>query len=156
MNLYPLRLAPGVDLLHSLQHLPIEQGQQAGMVLSGIGSLAGARLRLAGQSSFSTLRGDLEILSLAGSLSTTGAHLHISLAEGTTGRVIGGHLGAGSRVRTTAELLVVWLPEWTFQRVIDAATGCRELQIERRSQPAAVVGSPMPAAGADETPPGLC
>ena len=47
--------------------------------------------------------GDLEILSLCGTLSTDGAHLHITVAN-SNGAVIGGHLCCGSLVRTTAEL----------------------------------------------------
>jgi predicted DNA-binding protein with PD1-like motif len=43
--------------------------------------------------------------------------------------VIGGHLGPGSLVRTTAELVIGLLPEWRFQRELDPATGYAELRI---------------------------
>jgi predicted DNA-binding protein with PD1-like motif len=43
--------------------------------------------------------------------------------------VIGGHLCAGSLVRTTAELVIGLLPEWRFHRELDPATGYPELQI---------------------------
>jgi len=66
-----------------------EQNEQAGCVISGIGSLSVARLRWAGQEAITTLTGDLEILSLAGSLSPDGVHLHIALAD-STGAVVGG------------------------------------------------------------------
>jgi large subunit ribosomal protein L24 len=49
------------------------------------------------------------------------------------GTVIGGHLCTGSLVRTTAELVIGLLPEWTFHRELDPATGCAELQIIARS-----------------------
>jgi predicted DNA-binding protein with PD1-like motif len=105
------------------------QQEQAGCLISGIGSLSVARLRLAGRRQSTTLDGDLEILSLAGTLSADGAHLHIAVAD-SHGTVIGGHLCAGSLVRTTAELVIGLLPDWRFSRELDAATGWAELQIQ--------------------------
>jgi predicted DNA-binding protein with PD1-like motif len=67
------------------------QQEQAGCVISGIGSLSVVQLRLAGQQESTTITGDLEILSLAGTLSPDGVHLHIAVA-GSSGTVIGGHL----------------------------------------------------------------
>jgi predicted DNA-binding protein with PD1-like motif len=128
MRVVPLRLHPGDDLRLALEAWMDQQSEQAGCVISGIGSLSVARLRLAGRQEASTLSGDLEILSLAGTLSRDGAHLHIALAD-DTGAVTGGHLCAGSRVRTTAELVVGLLPGWVFQRAADPATGYAELQI---------------------------
>jgi len=109
------------------------------VVISGIGSLAPVRLRFAGRDGASTLPGNHEILSLAGSLGIDGAHLHLSVTD-ADGRVAGGHLLEGSLVRTTAELLVAWLPGWTFRRGVDPQTGFRELQITRSEpeQPAAI------------------
>ncbi len=46
--------------------------------------------------------------------------------------MIGGHLCAGSLVRTTAELVLALLPEWQFSRELDSATGFQELQIRRK------------------------
>ena len=73
-------------------------------------------------------QGDLEILSLAGTLSPDGAHLHIAIAD-ASGAVLGGHLCNGSRVRTTAELVLGLLPDWQFSREHDTSTGYAELQI---------------------------
>ena len=87
-----------------------------------------AELRLAGASEATVILGDLEILSLSGTLSRDGAHLHISVAN-STGSVIGGHLCPGSLVRTTAELVIGLLPEWRFRRELDPATGYAELWI---------------------------
>ena len=78
---------------------------------------------------WATLRGDLEILSLAGSLSPDGAHLHIAVAD-ARGRVTGGHVAQGCIVRTTAEILLALLPDVRFRRAPDARTGCQELVIE--------------------------
>jgi predicted DNA-binding protein with PD1-like motif len=91
-----------------------------------------ARLRLAGAAEATAIRGDLEILSLAGTLAPDGAHLHIAVAD-NAGAVLGGHLCAGSLVRTTAELVVGLLPEWRFSRELDPATGWAELRISPRA-----------------------
>ncbi|NQV09761.1 MAG: DNA-binding protein [Cyanobacteria bacterium] len=128
MRVVPLRLTPGADLRLVLEAWIRAQSEQAGCVISGIGSLSVARLRWAGQEAITTLTGDLEILSLAGSLSPDGVHLHIALAD-SQGAVVGGHLCGGSLVRTTAELVLALLPEWRFKRELDPATGFTELQI---------------------------
>lgn len=133
MKVVPLRLKPGDDLRLTLEAWMRQQEAQAGCVICGIGSLSVAQLRLAGQQESRTITGYLEILSLAGTLSPDGAHLHIALAD-SSGTVIGGHLGAGSLVRTTAELVIGLLPEWQFRRELDPATGCAELVIRARGQ----------------------
>ena len=47
------------------------------------------------------------------------------------GRVVGGHAAYGNRVRTTAELLLAFLPDWTLTRAMDPATGYPELVVRR-------------------------
>lgn len=121
----PVRLAPGTDLRLGLEQVLADQGEQAAWVLSGIGSLSVAPRRLAGQEELTILEGDLEIITLAGSLTSDRAHLHISLAA-ADGQLSGGHLAFGSKVRTTAEVLVALLPAWSFSRELDPATGYRE------------------------------
>ena len=128
MKVMPLRLQPGADLRRALEAWMVEQQEQAGCVISAVGSLSVAQLRLAGASEATALQGEREILSLSGTLSPDGAHLHIAVA-GSSGAVIGGHLCAGSLVRTTAELVIGLLPEWRFSRKLDPATGYPELQI---------------------------
>ena len=126
----PLRLHPGDDLRRCLEARVRERGQPA-FVLCAIGSLAEARLRLAGADEAMALAGDMELLTLAGSVTADGAHLHASLAL-ADGRVLGGHLGHGCRVRTTAEVLLAFLPHWQLGRAPDAATGYAELVADRR------------------------
>ncbi|MEO1004130.1 MAG: PPC domain-containing DNA-binding protein [Cyanobacteria bacterium J06638_7] len=128
MRVVPLRLRPGDDLRAALEVWMGQQHEQAGCVISGIGSLSGVQLRCAGAAGVTTISGELEIISLAGTLSVDGAHLHIAVAD-SSGAVIGGHLAPGSLVRTTAELLVGLLPQWRFRRAPDPATGYAELQI---------------------------
>jgi predicted DNA-binding protein with PD1-like motif len=100
-------------------------------LISAVGSLSLVQLRLAGATEATAIHGELEILSLSGTLSPDGSHLHIAVA-GSSGEVIGGHLCAGSLVRTTAELVIGLLPEWQFRRERDPATGYAELQIRAR------------------------
>jgi predicted DNA-binding protein with PD1-like motif len=132
MKVVPLRLQPDADLRRALEAWIGEQEEQAGCVISAVGSLSVAQLRLAGAAEATTIRGELEILSLSGTLSPDGAHLHIAVAD-SQGALIGGHLCAGSLVRTTAELVIGLLPEWQFSRELDPATGYPELQITPRA-----------------------
>jgi predicted DNA-binding protein with PD1-like motif len=128
MMVVPLRLQPGDDLRLALEAWMGEQQEQAGCLISAVGSLSLAQLRLAGATQATEIHGELEILSLSGTLSPDGSHLHISVAD-SRGTVIGGHLCAGSLVRTTAELVIGLLPDWQFRREHDPATGYTELQI---------------------------
>ncbi|MCT0218035.1 DNA-binding protein [Synechococcus sp. CS-1329] len=128
MKVVPLRLQPGDDLRLVLEAWMGEQDEEAGCVISAVGSLSLAQLRLAGAAEATAIQGELEIVSLSGTLSPDGAHLHIAVA-GSSGTVIGGHLCAGSLVRTTAELVIGLLPGWQFRRELDPATGHAELGI---------------------------
>jgi len=119
----PLRLNPGDDL-----RLALEALGRTGFVVAGIGSLAHAELRFAGEPGPTHVEGPLEILTLSGSLTPDGAHLHASLSD-ASGRVLGGHVCAGCTVHTTAELLVAPLPPGSLARAFDAATGYAELVI---------------------------
>ncbi len=100
----------------------------ATFVLSGIGSLSRVAVRYAGAEHAVVQTGDFEILSLAGTVSMAGAHLHGAFSD-SEGRVFGGHIDAGCVVRTTAEILLGVLRGWSFGRRFDPATGYRELEI---------------------------
>lgn len=127
----PLRLSPGTDLRAALEAECAARSYHAGFVISGIGSLSGARLRLAGAGAADHLRGDLEILTLAGTIAGNGSHLHMSVAD-SEGRVVGGHVAHGCIVRTTAEVLLVLLSDWSFNRELDPSTGFAELVVSER------------------------
>ena len=128
MKVVPLRLPPGADLRRALEVWMGDQQEQARCLISAVGSLSLAQLRFAGAAEATAIQGELEILSLSGTLSPDGAHLHIAVAD-SSGAVIGGHLCAGSLVRSTAELLIGLLPQWRFNRELDPTTGYAELQI---------------------------
>jgi hypothetical protein len=124
-----MRLVPGDDVRAAVEDVLRQRKVSAAFVIQGIGSLSVAQLRLAGAEAPIELKGDLEILSLAGSVSPDGAHLHMSIAD-ARGQVFGGHVASGCTVRTTAELLLALLPEHRFAREHDAATGFPELVIK--------------------------
>lgn len=126
-----LRLEPGDDLRRRLEALTVERGWSAAFVIAGIGSLRITALRLAEATEPLQLEAPAEILSLCGSLSPAGAHLHMSIAD-AQGRVLGGHVAAGCEVRTTVELLVEVLEDLRFERMADARTGYPELRITPR------------------------
>lgn len=136
MQTLPLRLTPGQDLRHALEAAVRGRDCRAAFVLSGIGSLADAQLRLAGAAAPQQLPGNTEILSLSGTVAFDGrhssSHLHMALAT-ASGAVLGGHVAPGCIVRTTAEVLLALLPDWAFTRAPDAATGYDELVITPRA-----------------------
>ena len=133
MQTLPLRLFPGDDLRKSVEQALIKNGGKAAFVIAGIGSLKPACLRLANQDQPGIFPGNFEILTLMGSVAPDGAHLHISVAD-ESGKVTGAHVSYGCIIDTTAEILLVILPEWSFSREMDAATGFPELIIEKAAR----------------------
>lgn len=125
-HLYALRLRPGADLLESLRRFARERGLAAAGVVSCAGSATRASVRYANQSSAAVREGHFEIVSLTGTLAAEGAHLHVALAD-STGATFGGHLMEGTRVYTTAEIVLVELDDVAFAREPDATYGYREL-----------------------------
>ena len=131
MQLLPIRLSPGVDLRRALEDVVSGQATDSAFVVAGIGSLVEASLRYAGEAAESRIAGPLEILSVSGTLSSSGAHLHMSVSD-ASGRIYGGHVAYGNTVRTTAEILLAPLEDWSLTREHDAATGFNELVVRRR------------------------
>ena len=72
-----------------------------------------------------------EIVSLVGTLSPDGEHLHVAISDGA-GRTIGGHLLEGSLVYTTAEIAVGELDGLAFSRETDPRTTYGELVVRPR------------------------
>ena len=128
MNYLPLRLPPGSDLRRELEQAATQIDGGSGFVVSGIGSLSEGRLRFAGAQVECVVAGPLEVLSVSGSITPDGAHLHMTIAD-QTGRVYGGHVCYGNTVHTTAEILVAPVAEWDLSRDADETTGYRELVI---------------------------
>ncbi|WP_432734563.1 PPC domain-containing DNA-binding protein [Maridesulfovibrio sp. FT414] len=129
METLAVRFAPGQDILVELERVVQEQGIEAACVLTCVGSLTRAVLRFANKGEATELEGHFEIVSLTGVLSVHGSHFHISIADGE-GRTIGAHLLPGSRVYTTAEIVLAVMPEYRFLRTFDPQTGYPELEVQ--------------------------
>lgn len=104
MHAVPLQLAPGSDLRRSLEEFAVARAA-SGFVLGVVGDLSRAAFQCPGQPSPSVIEGDLEIITLNGTLAPEGVHLHLSLSDGAC-QVWGGHLEHGTVVRKGAQLLV--------------------------------------------------
>ena len=128
MEFLAIRLSPGADLRRALEEAVGVQGLGSAFVVAGIGSLSDASLRYAGETGEIQLTGPLEIVSLSGSLCPSGAHLHMSVSD-ASGSVYGGHVGYGNAVRTTEEVLIATLPDWSLTREHDATNGFDELVV---------------------------
>jgi predicted DNA-binding protein with PD1-like motif len=131
MHTYALRLRPGADLRQELEAYATEHQLQAGVILTCVGSLTEAQLRLANQPTATRFEGPFEIVSLVGTLSPDGVHLHLSISD-STGRTLGGHLMPGCRVYTTAEIALAELSAWRFAREPDPETTYDELKVYPR------------------------
>lgn len=126
---YAIRLKPGEDLKKSVQAFVDDKKIKAGWIASCAGSLTDYQIRFANKPKGSMGSGHFEIVSLSGTLSTNGSHLHISISDGT-GHTIGGHLMDGCIVYTTAEIIIQSSPDLQFTREKDGSTDWPELQIK--------------------------
>jgi predicted DNA-binding protein with PD1-like motif len=135
---WALRLPPGRDLKRELVKFTREAELQAAFIATCVGSLSGARLRMPSLDGEAdrvlVLDEPTEVVSLSGTLSTQGLHLHMSLSR-RDGQCVGGHLLDGCIVRTTAELVIGELADLDFRRPFDPGTGYRELEVARRASP---------------------
>ena len=128
MRTLALRLKPGEDLKRALTEVVALEDVRAGVVLTCVGSLSRAALRLADRDEESLFEGPFEILALSGTLSPDGLHLHVALAD-EDGATLGGHVLGSCVVYTTAEI-VLGLLDARFSRQLDVATGYAELVID--------------------------
>ena len=104
MQPLPLKLAPGSDLRPSLEELAQRDGI-SGFVLGVVGNLTKASFQCPGQAEPTVLEGDLEVITLNGTFSPEGVHLHLSLSDGAC-QVWGGHLEPGTIVQKGVDLLI--------------------------------------------------
>ena len=131
MHLYPLRLPPNKDLRFELENLINKEKWSAAWIVTCVGSLQMVTLRLAGAKKTLQFEGPFEIISLVGTLSLDGVHLHISLSD-KNGDVIGGHLSRGSFIYTTAEVVIGYSPNHLFNRILDERSGYEELVVTNK------------------------
>lgn len=127
-RVHAVRLRPGQDLKAELFRFAHEHRIRAGFIVTCVGSLRCAALRMANQQETTMLEDKFEIVSLVGTLEIDGGHLHISLSRGD-GSMIGGHLQEGSLIYTTAEVVIGEAPDMVFTREFDPDSGYPELVI---------------------------
>ncbi len=128
--IYTLRIKPNEDLKLTLQTFVNEKNIQAGWMITCAGSLTHYNIRFANQQNGSSNKGYYEILSLTGTLSVNGSHLHISIAD-AEGKTIGGHLLEGCIIFTTTEIVIGESKELIFTREKDGTTEWKELQVKK-------------------------
>jgi len=128
MENYTFRLKPGQDLFDSIQAFAQQNRIGAGCALSGVGSLSHARLRLANRDFYSEYDGPFEIVSITGTVSVHGSHLHIAISDGE-GKTIGGHLESGCKIYTTAEIVIAVFNDVIYRREFTEDSGYDELVV---------------------------
>ena len=133
MNIYALRLSPNQDLRKELESICFTENWSSAWIVTCVGSLKQAHLRMAGATERTLFKGPFEITSLVGTLSQDGVHMHITIADGT-GQTIGGHLCEESKIFTTAEIVIGYDENITFERTLDPNTGYDELHVQRQNE----------------------
>jgi uncharacterized protein len=132
MRMIATRLREGQDLKQSIERLVAAMNVSAATLISGVGSLNSAVLRMAGagadRQDIRTYDGPFEIVSLIGNLGPGRVHLHMAVSD-SEGRVRGGHVKEGCIVHTTVELVLAVEDKLVFSEEPDPATGFGELRI---------------------------
>ena len=130
---HAFRLKPGADLRKEIENYARENKIEAGWIGTCVGSLTQYNMRFANQKGGTNAEGHFEVVSLVGTVSTNGSHLHISVSD-STGKTTGGHLLDGNLVYTTAEIVLQEDDSYHFTREKDGSTPWEELQIRKKDQ----------------------
>ena len=132
MKHHAFRLTYGMDLRQGIEDYCRDNDIHSAAIVTVVGCVYRARIRLADGETIEEYDDRYEIVSLTGTISPDGSHMHISLSD-EDGRVIGGHMCNGCLVNTTAEVVLVSLDEeYRFSREYDDSTGYDELVIRKR------------------------
>ena len=109
-----------------------ERHIRAGVILTCVGSLEQVTLRYANTGKATHLNGHFEIVSLVGTFAEhSGEHIHLSVSDGQ-GKTSGGHMLAGNKVYTTAEIVLGALDNLEFDRELDPTYGYAELAVHAK------------------------
>ncbi len=133
LQTHAFRLKPGSDLKKSIQSFVSDHKITAGWLSTCAGSLTDYQIRFANQPEGSRGKGHFEIVSLSGTLSVNGCHIHICISD-STGKTIGGHLMDSCIIYTTAEIVLQSTDEFIFKREKDGTTAWEELQVIKEKQ----------------------
>ncbi len=130
------RLHNGDDLKAEIVKLAEKEKIPAGCIVSAVGSLTEANLRTVvkdGVPVFKKWVEHFEIVSITGTVSKYGHHIHISISN-VKGETFGGHLSEGCLVSTVVELVILVFDDMEFKREFDESTGFKELKVVRRKE----------------------
>lgn len=132
MRAHTFRLKPQQDLFDSIETFVKEHNLEAGCVLSAVGSLTHATLRLANREYYNEYDGHFEIVSITGTVSIHGSHIHVAISDGD-GATVGGHLVSGCKVYTTAEIVLLELDDVVYKReMYENDSGYEELVVYKK------------------------
>jgi predicted DNA-binding protein with PD1-like motif len=127
------RLKPNQELFAEIESLCQAENIEAGVILSLVGSVKRAALRFANQENATEIEGHHEIVSVTGTVSKTGCHIHISVAD-DKGTTTGGHLLPGAIVYTTIELVILDMSKsCSFKRSHCELSGFEELVVVEKN-----------------------
>lgn len=132
MKLYTFRIKPGNDLKTELEKFVKANDIQAGFIVTCVGGLSQATMRMAGalpdKQDIRTYEGDFEITSLVGTVSINGVHIHMAISD-KDGKSFGGHLKEGTIIHPTAEVVIGEDEQAVYTRELDEETGFPELVV---------------------------
>ena len=132
MKTHTFRLKPQQDLFDSIEDFVKLNNIEAGCVLSSVGSLTHATLRLANRNYNNEYDGHFEIVSMTGTVSIHGSHIHVAISDGD-GATIGGHLVSGCKIYTTAEIVLLELEDVVYKReLFENDSGYEELVVYKK------------------------
>lgn len=132
MKTHTFRLKPTQDLFDSIEEFVKQNNIEAGCVLSSVGSLTHATLRLANRNYYNEYEGHFEIVSMTGTVSVHGSHLHVAISDGD-GVTIGGHLVSGCKIYTTAEIVIAEFEDVIYKReMFENDSGYAELAVYKK------------------------
>ena len=121
-----IRLHRGDDLLLSIEELAKKENIKAAVVISSVGCVLKGRVRNAGATAILDIPEPCEIICLNGTVSAQRTHLHIALSKSDLSTV-GGHLKEGCIIDTTCELVLMEIPNISYNVEFDESTGYDEL-----------------------------
>ena len=129
LSMHAFRLKPGQLLKEEIQKIVVEKQIKAGWISTCVGSLTQYNIRFANQPDSFKSNSHFEIVSLTGTVSINGSHLHIAISD-STGKTVGGHLLDSNIVFTTAEIVILYTNDVKFKREKDGTTDWEELQVK--------------------------
>ncbi|MGB7595600.1 MAG: PPC domain-containing DNA-binding protein [Erysipelotrichaceae bacterium] len=131
MKTLVFRILPKQDLRQEINSHCRSANVKSGCIISAVGCVSTAVVRIADGKTMQTKQADMEIVSLTGTITSDGDHLHI-LCIDNDHQPFGGHLKEGTLVNTTCEVVIAdFSDEWTLHRSFDMQTGYDELTVSQ-------------------------